>query len=196
MDCSGFVWYTLKSIAAMGSLDLDRAVGRSAGAPGRANASLYIGTWFFDPRNKLLQEIVDEVRNLKPGDVILFRGEDGTTRHSAVIQSINMTTGTIRYLQSTDEAPQEDRGVHESFIMFDPSKPRTSLKDASIVWHQKRRAPFSGEMVIPYNDDGERYRAYPERGGGAVVRLKLLQAVIDRQQSLAKKKIIGGGISR
>ena len=44
----------------------------------------------------------DEIRNLRPADIIVFRGDDGTTRHSAVIQSIDRVRGTIRYLQSTE----------------------------------------------------------------------------------------------
>lgn len=181
MDCSGFVWYTLKSIARSGGLDLDRALRRYLGAPNAATTSLFIGTWFFDPRNRNLEVVKDEVRNLRPADVFVFRGEDGTTSHSAIIQSINMTTGTIRYLQSTDVAEQDDRGVHESFINFDPAKPWMSLKDPSIVWHQRRVAPFPGESGTEFWDDGQRYRAYPQYGGGSVVRLKMLQKLLARQ---------------
>jgi hypothetical protein len=118
--------------------------------------------------------VKDEVRNLRPGDVFVFRGDDGTTSHSAIIQSVNMATGTIRYLQSTDVAEQDDRGVHESFINFDPQKPWMSLKDPSIVWHQRRSAPFPGESGVEFWDDGQRYRAYPQYGGGSVVRLRML----------------------
>jgi hypothetical protein len=178
MDCSGFVWHVLRSVAAAAGLDLGRAVRRSAGAPRSADAASFIGTWFFDPRNRSLEEVKDEIRNLRPADVIVFRGDDGTTRHSAVIQSIDRVRGTIRYLQSTDEAPQDQRGVHESLISFDPGHPEVSLKDPSVAWHQLRAAAFDGEGGVWFRDDGERYRAYPEFGGGTVVRLKVLAAAV------------------
>ena len=57
--------------------------------------------------------------------------------------------------------------MHESFINFDPAKPWMSLKDPSIVWHQRRIAPFKGESGMEFWDDGQRYRAYPQYGGGS-----------------------------
>jgi hypothetical protein len=186
MDCSGFVWYTLKTMARSSGLDLDRALRRYLGAPSATAASLFIGTWFFDPRNRNLEVVKDEVRNLRPGDVFVFRGEDGATSHSAIIQSVNMATGTIRYLQSTDVAEQDDRGVHESFINFDPHKPSTSLKDPSIVWQQRRSAPFPGESGVEFWDDGQRFRAYPQYGGGSVVRLRILQKLPARAVNTAR----------
>ena len=178
MDCSGFVWHVLRSVAAAAGLDLGRAFGRYAGAPRSADAAWFIGTWFFDPKNRNLEEVKDEIRNLRPADVIVFRGDDGTTRHSAVIQSIDRARGTIRYLQSTDEAPQDERGAHDSIITFDPAHPEVGLKDPSVTWHQQRAAAFDGEGGIWFRDDGERYRAYPEHGGGTVVRLKALTKAV------------------
>jgi cell wall-associated NlpC family hydrolase len=181
IDCAGFVWYVLKGVAASGGLDLDRALARYLGAPGPALSPLYIGSWFFDPRNRNLERVSDQVRNLRPGDVFVFRGEDGTTSHTAVIQSVDLADGRIRYLQSTDVAEQDDRGVHESFITFDPSHPEASLKDPSVVWHQRRSAPFAGEPGTEFFDDGQRYRAFPKLGGGAVVRLKLLARLLEKR---------------
>jgi hypothetical protein len=181
MDCSGFVWNVLTTVAKTGGLDLNKALRRYLGAPTAASASLFIGTWFFDPRNRNLVTVKDEIRNLRPCDVLVFRGESGLTTHSAVIQSIDMKAGAIRYLQSTDNAEQDDRGVHESLITFDPQKPQTRLKDPSLIWHQRRTAAFAGEEAgIEFWDDGERYRAFPEYGGGAVVRLKTLQKLMAR----------------
>jgi hypothetical protein len=186
MDCSGFVWNALKAMAKAGKLDLNRALGRVAGAPRSADASLYVGTRFFDPRNKAVREVKDEIRNLKAGDVILFRGEDGEPLHSSIIQSIDLAAGRIRYLQSTDEAPAEDRGVHESFIVFDPARPEASLRDPDLIWMQRREPAFPGELLSAYRDDGERYRA-TVGGGGTVVRVRALEKVIAQLQAAAGK---------
>jgi hypothetical protein len=117
---------------------------------------------------------------LRPADILLFRGADGGIVHSAIIQSVDLGAGLIRYLQSTDEAPPAERGAHESFIRFDPEHPELSLKDPSVVWTQKRYPPFSGEGPSPFSDDGQRYRAYPELGGGRVVRLRALTAITEK----------------
>ncbi len=183
MDCSGFVWHVLTSVARAGGLDLGKTFGRYVGAARSADASTYVGTWFFDPGNAFLEEVKDEIRNLRPADVIVFRGDDGTTRHSAVIQSIDRARGTIRYLQSTDESPQYERGVHESLITFDPAHPEVTLDAPTVTWHQLRGAAFDGEGGVWYRDDGERYRAYPEQGGGTVVRLKALAKVMTKLSS-------------
>lgn len=180
MDCSGFVWHILSATAKAGGLDLGRTLSRALRAPRGADPALYAGTSFFDSRSTELIQVKDILRNLLPGDVILFRGDDGTAVHSAVIQSIDFGTGTIRYLQSTDEAPLTERGVHDSFIHFDPAKPELSLKDISLQWTQKRFPPFPGERPSAFSEDGERYRAYPEFGAGKVVRLKALAAPINR----------------
>jgi hypothetical protein len=91
--------------------------------------------------------------------------------HSAIIQSVDHGRGIIRYLQSTDEAPQNERGIHESFIYFDPAQPDVSLSDPGLNWTQQRQAPFPGEKASPFSDDGKRYRAF---GGGRVVRFKFI----------------------
>jgi len=187
MDCSGFVWNALKAIARAGGLDLDRALRRVAGAPRSSVAPLYVGTSFFDPRNKAVEEVEDRVAELRAGDVILFRGEDGEPLHSSIIQSIDLAAGRIRYLQSTDEAPLEERGVHESFIIFDPARPDASLRDPALVWTQRREATFPGELLSAYRDDGERYRAV-KGGGGTVVRVRALEKVVLRLSQAAPAK--------
>jgi hypothetical protein len=180
MDCSGFVWNVLSSIARSGGADLTSLLGPSLGAPPGSAAAYYVGTWFFNSNNRALISVADEIRNLRPADILLFRGADGGAVHSAIIQSVNLQTGVIRYLQSTDEAPPGERGVHESFIYFDPAHPELSLKDSSVRWAQKRYPPFPGEISSPFSDDGERYRAYGEYGGGRVVRLRALEPVIEK----------------
>jgi hypothetical protein len=70
--------------------------------------------------------------------------------------------------------------VDESFIYFDPAMPDISLSDLSLNWTQQRQAPFPGEKASPFSDDGKRYRAYRELGGGRVVRLNPLIQVIEK----------------
>ncbi|MDR0589829.1 MAG: peptidoglycan endopeptidase [Spirochaetaceae bacterium] len=174
MDCSGFVWHVLSAIAHQQGLDLGRSLRRVLGVPQGEDPSYYVGTWFYNSSGPQIINVPDEIRQLRPGDILLFRGDDGDMVHSAIVQSLDFSRGIIRYLQSTDEAPLEERGVHESFIYFDPSRPGTSLKDPTLRWSQLRRSPFPGERASPFSDDGERYRAYGELGGGRVVRLGIL----------------------
>jgi len=178
VDCSGFVWHILSHVASQGNVDLSRILDRSLGAPPGANPARYIGTAFFNSRSSQLIAVNDEIRNLRPADVILFRDIEGTVVHSAIIQSINLTRGVIRYLQCTNVAPQDERGAHESFIYFDPANPAISLKDPSLRWTQRRSPPFTGEEV-PFTNDGDIYR-HRVNGGGRVVRLRALSPVVER----------------
>ena len=180
MDCSGFVWYTLTHIARRGGLDLNRALGPALGVPPDGNTSWYVGTSFFSSGSSLFIPVKDEVANLRPADIMLFMGPEGRITHSAIIQSVDFARGVIRYLQSTDEAPLNERGVHESFAYFDPARPRTSLSSTSIKWTQERHAPFLGERGSVFKNDGERYRAHARFGGGRIVRLRTLIPVIER----------------
>jgi hypothetical protein len=180
MDCSGFVWHVLSSVARQGGLNLGSVLRRALGVPRGGDPAWYAGTSFYGSKNAQILPVADEIHNLRPADIILFRGRNGAMAHSAVIQSINFEKGIIRYLQSTDEAPLRERGVHESFIYFDPARPGVSLSDASLEWTQKRYAPFPGEKDSPFSDDGERYRAFAELGGGKVARLRALVPVIEK----------------
>ena len=180
MDCSGFVWHILSHVAAAGGVDLGRALARTLGARPGQDPAWFAGTSFFNSNSRYIVPVNDEIRNLRPADVLLFRSEDGGMGHAAVIQSINFTTGVIRYLQSTDEAPPYERGVHDSFIYFDPNNTAVSLSDPSLVWSKRRYPPFPGERLSAFSDDGERYRAFPELGGGRVVRLRHVTEAIER----------------
>ena len=180
IDCSGFVWHVLASTARAGGLDLGKALRRSLGAPGNAEPSLYVGTDFFDSRSPEIIQVRDQVGKLQPGDVLLFRGDDGAAVHSAIVQSVDRVAGLVRYMQSTDEALPDERGVHDSWIRFDPAHPEISLKDRSLAWSQGRFPPFPGEKPSAFAGDGERYRAFPEYGGGKVVRLKVMDGPIRR----------------
>jgi len=180
MDCSGFVWHVLSYVAKRGNLDLGAVLIKVLGLPRRADPAWYAGTSFYNSKNSQIIAVEDSINSLRPADIILFPGKDGGVVHSAVIQSINYKTGTLRYLQCTDEAPLSERGVHESFIHFNPAAPSISLSDPSLIWTQKRYAPFPGEKDSPFSDDGERYRAYQ---GGRVVRLRALEPVIEKINS-------------
>jgi hypothetical protein len=180
MDCSGFVWHVLSCLAQAGGLDLGRSLSQTLGVRDGNTSSRYAGTAFYNSKSSQIIAVDDTISLLRPGDILLFRGYDGEMAHSAVIQSVDLGHGLIRYLQCTDEAPLDERGVHESFIYFDPQNPRLSLADPSLEWTQKRYAPFPGEKESPFSDDGERYRAFPKLGGGRVVRLKPLIPVLDR----------------
>jgi len=178
IDCSGFVWHVLSYIAKQGNLDLGSALSQALGAPRGANPSLYAGTAFYNSRSTQITAVDDKIQNLSPADIMLFRDIDGTIIHSAIIQSIDMTRGIIRYLQCTNAGLPHERGVHESFIYFDPSNTSVSLKDPSLHWSKKRFPTFSGEEV-PFADDGERFR-HRTGGGGRVVRLKALIPIIEK----------------
>jgi hypothetical protein len=180
MDCSGFVWHILSYVASQGGLDLGKTLSRSLGVPAGADPSGYVGTAFFNSKSSHIIAVKDDLANLHPADIILFRGADGAMAHSAVIQSVDLARGVIRYLQCTDEAPLLERGVHESFIYFDPAQPRISLGDPGLTWTQQRYAPFPGEKDSAFSDDGERYRAFAGLGGGRVVRLRALVPVIEK----------------
>jgi len=177
MDCSGFVWHVLNYTAQKAGVNLGTTVQRALKLPRKLDPSLFVGTWYFDSKRPELEEVPDSIKNLRSGDILLFRGSEGEAVHSAIIQSVDLQQGRIRYLQSTDEAPLEERGVHESSIYFDPARPETSLMDPSLLWTQKRYPPFPGEQASAFSDDGERYRAYPEYGAGKVVRFKLMNSV-------------------
>ncbi|MDR2136080.1 MAG: peptidoglycan endopeptidase [Treponema sp.] len=180
MDCSGFVWHVLSYLARAGGLDLGRSLSRALGVRGGIDPSRYAGTAFYNSKSSQIIAVEDTVSQLRPGDILLFRGYDGEMSHSAVIQAVDLRAGFIRYLQCTDEAPLAERGVHESYIYFDPARADISLGDPSLNWTQKRYAPFPGEQGSPFSDDGERYRAYAELGGGRVVRLRPLVPIIEK----------------
>lgn len=184
MDCSGFVYYIQKSIAAAYDVDLNQILAEILYTSGSNEMEFCpemvpqsIGTWFYNPNGYNAEGVDDKIKNLRPGDIILFRGRQGIFRHSAVIQSIEFETGRIRYYQCTDWAPRSERGVHESFIHFYPSNLEISLKDKSVEWTQEVCDAFIGEHETgDWRNDGDRYRAY---GGGVVVRLNVIRELIE-----------------
>jgi len=177
IDCSGFVWHVLSYLAKEGGVDLGKTLTPVLGAPRGSDPSLYVGTAFFSSKNSQLIDIDDKIENLRLADVLLFRDVDGTIIHSAVIQSIDMAKGIIRYLQCTNTCLPHERGVHDSFIYFNPANTSVSLKDPSLHWSKKRFPAFPGEDA-PFADDGERFR-HRTGGGGRVIRLRALIPVIE-----------------
>ena len=179
IDCSGFIYYVQKSIARSLGVDLDRKLARLMKVPSEMVSQL-VDLWPFDPLNGQSERVEDVVANLRPGDVFLFRGHGGIFRHSAVIQSIDLDKGVIRYVQCTDWAPQEERGVHESFIYFDADNPEVSLQDSSVRWTQRIYPTFIGEPALRYwKDDGDRYRTKWPTGQSLVVRLNVIKSLIE-----------------
>ncbi|MCL2381496.1 MAG: peptidoglycan endopeptidase [Treponema sp.] len=183
IDCSGFVWHVLSHVAAAGGIDLGRTLAAALGARAGQDPAWFAGTSFFNSRSPHVIPVHDEIRNLRPADILLFRSGDGGMGHAAVIQSIDFSAGVIRYLQCTDEAPWAQRGVHDSFIYFDPAFPNVSLSDPSLVWTKQRYPPFPGERASPFTNDGDRFRAFAEHGGGRVVRLRAVSQAIERINS-------------
>jgi hypothetical protein len=178
VDCSGFAYHLLETIAGAYGLDLDQALAPRLGV-GPREVRKRVGIRFFDPAQGHTERVADRIEDLRPGDLLLFRGSDGAFKHSAVIQSIDLENGVIRYVQSTDWAVEEDRGVHLSTIHFDPSRARESLAHYSVRWLQQVRPPFEGEKE-PRNwrTDRDRYLWYTDVGGSMVVRLRLLASAL------------------
>jgi len=186
LDCSGFIYNVQRAIAAAFGLDLDRQVAASVGAR-EGQLPGIIGLWFFDPELPFSETVDGRIDNLRPGDVILFRGRVPGRgiwfRHSAVIHSVDFDLGLIRYLQCTDWAAPEQRGVHDSWVRFDPANPSLRLGDPSLEWSQTIQPTFSGETPLRYwKNDGHRYRSYQEEGGSLVVRLKIIKTLIQTRE--------------
>ena len=180
MDCSGFVYYILRSIAAAYAFDLDRSIAPLVGTTPE-QVSLQVGIQFLDPRKAHMELVGDTIDNLRPGDIILFRGRGAGFRHSGVVQAVDFSQGIIRYLQCTDWAPESERGVHGSVIRFDRSCRGVSLMHDSAVWTQEIQPAFTGETGLAYwNDDGDRYRSFAQVGGSVVVRLNIIRDLFER----------------
>ena len=171
-DCAGFVYNIQKAIAYEKGINLDEILAKKWGVR-QDKLPIYVGERFYNPEYGCTERIDDKISNIRAGDVISFRGNDGKIKHYAVIQSVDMEKGEIRYFQCTDWALPEERGVHESLIKFNPENPNASLKDKSLIWTQEIQPTFKGEEVVCWKTDKDRYRAYPEYGGSVIVRLKL-----------------------
>jgi hypothetical protein len=182
VDCSGFAYHVLESVVRAHGVDMDRELAKNLRVP-PAEVRMRVGIQFFDPAGGYTERVADRIEELRPGDMILFRGSDGSLKHSAVIQSIDLDSGIIRYVQSTDWALEEDRGVHSSIVRFDPARAREGLRHYSVKWLQQVRPPFDGEMEPrDWRTDGDRYLWYTEAGGSMVVRLRLLSDALRRAE--------------
>ncbi|MBA7568478.1 hypothetical protein ES708_10207 [subsurface metagenome] len=195
LDCSGFIYNVQKTIAAAFGLDLDRRAAADLGT-GAEQFPGIIGLWFFDPEVRFSEVVDDRIDNLRPGDVILFRGRVPGRgiwfRHSAVIHSVDFDRGLIRYLQCTDWAAAEERGVHDSWVRFASADPKTSLGDPALEWSQTIQPTFAGETPLRYwQNDGHRYRSYREAGGSLIVRLKIIKTLLQAGEPNFYKNVYG-----
>jgi hypothetical protein len=182
MDCSGFVYFVQKSVAAAYGWNLDAALAKAWGIKA-ARVHEIVGLWLFDPQSGYTERVDDWIEAIRPGDIFLFRGREHTYRHSAVIQSIDAAQGCIRYVQCTDWAPQRERGVHASVILFDPSRSDLRLSDPSVRWMQEINPTFPGEPGLRYwRNDGDRYRSYLEEGGSLIVRMRLVRDLLEQAE--------------
>ena len=184
VDCSGFTLYILDSLARAYGMDISTMLSERWGINSSQVADR-VGLWFFDPAGGYTENLDDRIENLKPADIILFRGSDGGLKHTAVIQSIDWEKGLIRYVQCTDWAIEPERGAHQSVILFDPLRPQVSLKHYSVIWTQKVRPPFDGELEPrDWLTDRDRYAWYPAAGGSLIVRLQYLAAIFKKEEPL------------
>jgi hypothetical protein len=186
LDCSGFIFNVQNAVAGALGQNLEKKAAAALGvAPGQIRR--IVGLWFFNPESSYASAVDDRIENLRPGDVILFRGRVPGRgirfRHSAVIRSIDFESGLITYLQCTDWATPKQRGVHESRIRFDPSRPGARLSDPSLEWLQSIEPAFDGETPLRYwRNDGHRYRSYQEQGGSLIVRLEMIQSLVEERE--------------
>lgn len=171
VDCSGFSFFILRYLAFQYDVDLCQELGLRP---------VYIGTWIYNYWNT--EEVDDRIINLRPGDVILFHCWNRPVCHSLVIGSIDFSKGEVTYYQCTDWVlHREERGPHLSKIFFDPAFPEKRLSDPEVVWEQKLGEIFPGEGC-PYQGKTDGYR-YLIRGGGRIVRFKILTNLIRRRES-------------
>jgi len=172
IDCSAFSFNVLRSLGLQQyGLDLVKLT--------RTTDPIYIGTWIYNYWN--IDEVNDRIINLRPGDVIQFHCWDQAFCHSAVIGKIDFTRGEITYYQCTDwVADRKERGPHESEIYFDPAFPERRLSDPRVIWEQRLGETFQGEGC-PYQGRTDGYR-YAIRGGGRVVRFKILTNLIRKRE--------------
>ncbi len=192
VDCSGFSHYFLQTLARAYGTDLDRGLAAIWHTPPEQVRNR-VGLWFYHPATGFTEAVPDRIEDLRPGDMILFRGSDGLLKHSALIQSIDYDQGLIRYVQSTDWAIKADRGAHASLIRFDPQRPGVGLGHYSVQWLQQVRPPFDGEREPrDWRTDGDRYRWYPAAGGSLVVRLRALAAALLQQEPRFYTNLYGG----
>jgi hypothetical protein len=181
IDCAGFSFRFPRAIALQHGVDLYEELGKEWGIKPE-NVPLNIGTWYYNHWNT--ERVDDKIINLRPGDLILFPDRRRPVVHSAVIQSIDFQKGRVRYVQCTDWVfNREERGPHDSEIVFYPSFSEKSLSDSFLIWTQKLGPVFEGE-TCPYGNenDGFRYRLPPYRG--KVVRLKRVAELLKKKEPL------------
>ncbi len=188
VDCSGFSFYLQRFIALQYGIDLCEEIAKEWRVKSKDVPS-WIGTWYYNRWNT--ERVDDKIINLRPGDLILFPDRRRPVVHSAVIRSIDLPRGSVRYVQCTDWVfNREERGPHASAVFFDRLFPEKSLSDPSLIWVQKLGPVFEGE-TCPYGnaDDGFRYRLSSHRG--KVVRLKRVAELLREKDPFYYKNVLG-----
>jgi hypothetical protein len=178
LDCAGFVYNVEREAARALGFDLDASLAPLVGVDAD-RVRLMVGLWAFDPASGLSERVGEKLGEIRPGDIFLFRGKDGRFGHCAVVVSIDCGSGVLRYAQDTDWAPETERGVHESFILWTNGRGDLSLADPELRWLQSVRSAFPGEDAPMWDNDGERYRTEWPQGRSIVVRLLAMREAVE-----------------
>lgn len=183
VDCSGFSFYLQRYIGLEYGVDLCEEIGKRWRVPPE-RVPLYIGTWYYNPKCGNTERVDDKIINLRAGDLILFPARRWENSHSAVICSINLKAGAVRYVQDTDWVfDRKERGPHASAVYFDPSQPEKSLSDPSLTWTQELGPVFESE-TCPYGNETDRFRYLLPPYKGKVVRLKRMVEILSQKEPL------------
>lgn len=182
VDCSGFSFRFPRAIALHHGVDPCEEIGQEWGVRPE-KVPLYIGTWFYH-NHRYAERVDDKIINLRPGDLILFPARQWEYSHSAVIQSIDLERGRVRYVQCTDWVfNREERGPHDSEIIFDPAFPQMSLSDPSLVWTQRVGPVFESE-TCPYGTRTDEFRYQLPPFKGKVARLRRVAEILREKEPL------------
>lgn len=189
VDCSGFSFYFQRYLAFEHGVDLCEEIAKKWGVKDPKNIPLSIGTWYYNPKYGNTERVDDKILNLRAGDLILFPARRWEDSHSAVICSINLKSGVIRYVQDTDWVfDRKERGPHASAVYFDPSQPEKSLSDPFLTWTQELGPVFESE-TCPYGNETDHFRYLLPPYKGKVVRLKRIAEILSKKEPLYYKNL-------
>jgi len=197
VDCSGFVCQTLIKIAEAWGENLPQRLPIFR-QPWR------VGTWLYNPynpRSRYTLPCSEKIKDLRPGEIILFKNSRRRISHSAIINEVlfniplkripllfpqvnldTLPTGlrgkvaVVSYCQSTDWVDQ--RGVNQQIVVFPMSavKQGATLKDPQGWWSARRSPAFPGEYLdLVGPTQGQRLQTY----GGVVVVLREIKEIVE-----------------